>query len=103
MMRLMVSAPITSTFRCVPGGDETRAGHKPVDESAACRHEVEAPGFRRSEVMLHQAGGGREQHVRSNGAYQDRVEFAGVDAPLSQRGAKSWQISPALGNRDSTQ
>ena len=60
MMRLMVSAPMTRTFRCVPRGHQVGAGGEAVDEAGTGGDQVEAPGAARAESVLHQAGGGRE-------------------------------------------
>ena len=86
MMRLMVSAPITRTFLCVPAATKLAPVVEPVDEAAAGGDEIEAPGLRRAEIVLHEAGRGGEQHVRRDGADEDRVQFAGVDAALAERG-----------------
>ena len=71
------------------GPDQVRAGGEPVEKTGAGRDEVEAPGFRCADLVLDEAGGSREEHVRSDGADNDRVEFRDAGRPRSFSAAKA--------------
>jgi hypothetical protein len=43
-----------------------------------------------AEFVLDQAGGGREEHVRSHGSDDHHFYFAGLDAPLGQAAARCF-------------
>ena len=67
------------------GGHQVGAGGEAVDEAGAGGDQVEAPGAARAERVLHQAGGGGEEHVRRDGADDDGVDVGGANAALGER------------------
>jgi hypothetical protein len=56
-----------------------------VYEAGAGRDQVEAPGAARAQTILHQARRGWEQHVGRDGADDDGVDLASLNAALRQR------------------
>ena len=79
-----MSAPMTSTLECAPALDQLRAHLKGINETGAGGGEVESPGALRAELVLHQAGGGGEEHVRRDGGDDDGLDFAGLDAAFGE-------------------
>ena len=63
-------------------GYEARARREAVDETAAGRDQIEAPRVGGADILLHQADGGREQHIRRHGADDDGIDLTRIDAPL---------------------
>ncbi len=62
-----------------------RAGGQSVQKARAGGDQIEAPGAFRSNLVLHDAGGGRKQHVRRDRAYQNAIQLGGVDPALIER------------------
>ena len=62
------------------GFDELGADLEGVGEAGAGGGEVETPGAFGAELVLHEAGGGGEEHVRRDGGDDDGFDFGGVDA-----------------------
>src|SRR5258708_15095067 len=61
------------------------SGLQRIDKTGAGRGDIETPGAFCAQLVLHQAGGGGEQHVGSYGSDKDRLHLAGGPAASSQR------------------
>src|SRR5450432_3836562 len=72
------------------GGYELRSGLQGEDKSRAGGREIEAPTALCSQLVLHQAGGGREEHVGRDCGHHDGLDFAGVDSALRQSAPGSF-------------
>ena len=81
----MTSAPMTRTFLWAPDSTSLAPTLEGVEEAGAGGGEIEAPGAGGAELVLHEAGGGGEEHVGGDGGDDDGVEFAGVDAAALAR------------------
>ncbi len=80
------------------GFDELRAHLKGVGEAGAGGGEIETPGVGRAKLVLHQAGGGGEGHVRGDGGDDDGLDFGGVDAALGEADLCGFDGKIAGGN-----
>ena len=106
MMALMRSAPDHDHPPMGTGGHELRAGREGVQEPRARGRQVEAPGIGQAELILHQAGGGGEDHVGRHGRDDQRADVVGAEAPLGheppdgfrahRRGGLARAAHPAL-------
>jgi len=85
---LVLSTPVAlsqSTVTLSPGvelsipvrdfADEAGTGFKGVQESRAGCGKVEPPGSRGADLPLHEAGGGREEHVGCHRGHDDDVDL----------------------------
>ncbi len=63
------------------GLDELRADGERVEKPAAGGGEIEAPGPRRAELVLDQAGGRGKHHVRGDGPDDDEIDVVRSDSP----------------------
>ena len=59
------------------GGDELAAGRQRVGEGGTGGAQVEAPRVGRADLVLQQAGGAREEHVRRHGPDDDQADVVG--------------------------
>src|SRR5439155_10391100 len=67
------------------GHDELLADFQSVDETGASGFDVESGGVSGAELLLHQAGGGGEEHVRSDGGDDNQLDLVGGDPGLFHR------------------
>ena len=62
----------------VRAGCELGAHGECVGKSRARGRKIEAPGIFCTQLVLHEAGGGRKHHVRRNGGEDDQIDFGWV-------------------------
>ena len=60
------------------GHDKLLADFQSVNESGAGRFHVKCRGIERTDLFLHEAGGGGEGHVRSDGGENDQIDIGRV-------------------------
>ncbi len=59
-------------------------GGQSINESGAGGYQIESPGSLGANLVLDQAGGGREEHVGRDGADEDGVKVRTVDSGVGQ-------------------
>ena len=64
--------------------DELATHLQGVDEAGAGGGDVESPGAFGAEAILHETGGGGEEHVGGDGADDDDFDIGGIDAALGE-------------------
>ena len=85
MIEDITSAPITITFLCAPVATNCAPVCKRVDKGRAGGREIESPDSFCAQLVLHQAGGRGEKHVRRDRRDDDRVQIGGLQAALGER------------------
>ena len=76
---------MTSPCLCAPAGHHVDGGRERKGEPRARGAQIEAPGTRRANLVLHETRRAREDHVRRGRADHDEVDVGGRQARLVQR------------------
>ena len=74
-----------------PGSYKLRAGGQRIEEPRAGCGQVKAPRPRRAQLVLQQAGGGGEEHIRRNRGHDDGFHVGAIDPALRQRACGSLE------------
>src|SRR5271169_2569006 len=64
--------------------DELRAHLKGINEAGAGGGEIESPCPRRAKLVLDEAGGRGEEHIRRDGGNDDCLDFGRFDTPFGE-------------------
>ena len=84
-------------FLVCAAAHQVRGSGQAVNEARAGCNQVESPGAFGSQPVLYEARCRGEEHVRRNGANQDRVELCGIDTALIE--CPSCRLDGQIGGR----